>query len=117
MGQNNGQPEAWKQWWYEPEARTYYFIGKDNIPFHTVIWPGQLLGASKLYAGPDDEALNLPYDVPANEFMNMEGKKISGSRNWGVWGLDYLDTLRSRSAALLPHGADAGKQRHRLELG
>jgi methionyl-tRNA synthetase len=85
---HNGQPDAWKQWWYEPEARTYYFIGKDNIPFHTVFWPGQLLGAGKLYGGPDDEALNLPYDVPANEFMNMEGMKISGSRNWGV-GLDH----------------------------
>ena len=74
----NGEPEAWHAWWYRPEARAYYFIGKDNIPFHTVFCPGQLLGAGKLYGGPDDEALNLPYDVPANEFMNMEGKKISG---------------------------------------
>jgi len=108
---NNGQPEAWKKWWYEPEARTYYFIGKDNIPFHTVFWPGQLLGAGKLYAAPDDEALNLPYDVPANEFMNMEGKKISGSRNWGVWGLDYLtrydpDPLRYYLTVQMPESKD-----------
>jgi methionyl-tRNA synthetase len=108
---NNGQPEAWKQWWYQPETRTYYFIGKDNIPFHTVYWPGQLLGSGKLYGGPDDEALNLPYDVPANEFMNMEGKKISGSRNWGVWGLDYLsrydpDPLRYYLTVQMPESKD-----------
>jgi methionyl-tRNA synthetase len=108
---NNGQPEAWKKWWYEPAARTYYFIGKDNIPFHTVFWPGQLLGAGKLYGGPDDEALNLPYDVPANEFMNMEGKRISGSRNWGVWGLDYLsrydpDPLRYYLTMQMPESKD-----------
>jgi methionyl-tRNA synthetase len=108
---NNGQPDAWRQWWYEPEARTYYFIGKDNIPFHTVFWPGQLLGAGKLYGGPDDEALNLPYDVPATEFMNMEGKRISGSRNWGVWGLDYLtrydpDPLRYYLTVQMPESKD-----------
>ena len=108
---NDGAPDAWKQWWYDPEARTYYFIGKDNIPFHTVIWPGQLLGASKLYAGPDDEALNLPYDVPATEFMNLEGKKISGSRNWGVWGADFLsrydpDPLRYYLTAQMPESKD-----------
>jgi methionyl-tRNA synthetase len=108
---NNGTPEAWKKWWYAPEALTYYFIGKDNIPFHTVIWPAQLLGASKLYVSPDDEALNLPYDVPANEFMNMEGRKISGSRNWGVWGLDFLerydpDPLRYYLTAQMPETKD-----------
>lgn len=109
---NNQTPEAWKEWWYDPEARTYYFIGKDNIPFHTVIWPGQLLGANKLYAGPADEALNLPYDVPANEFMNMEGRKISGSRNWGVWGHKYLETydpdpLRYYLTAVMPETRDS----------
>jgi methionyl-tRNA synthetase len=108
---NNGVPDEWKKWWYDPDARTYYFIGKDNIPFHTVIWPGQLLGASKLYAGPDDEALNLPYDVPANEFMNLEGKKISGSRNWAVWGHTYLesydpDPLRYYLTAVMPEARD-----------
>ncbi|HET7375140.1 MAG TPA: class I tRNA ligase family protein, partial [Anaerolineae bacterium] len=109
---NDGAPDAWKQWWYNPDARTYYFIGKDNIPFHTVIWPAQLLGANKLYAGANDEALNLPFDVPANEFMNMEGKKISGSRGWGVWGLDFLerydpDPLRYYLAAVMPETRDS----------
>ncbi len=109
---NNRTPDAWKKWWYDPEARTYYFIGKDNIPFHTVIWPGQLLGANKLYADAKDEALNLPFNVPANEFMNMEGKKISGSRGWGVWGLDFLDrydpdSLRYYLTAVMPETRDA----------
>jgi len=88
---SHGEPEAWKDWWYNPEALTYYFIGKDNIPFHAVIWPAQLIGASRLYAGEKDGVLNLPTDVPANEFMNLEGKKISGSRKWAVWGLDSIE--------------------------
>ncbi|MGD0173949.1 MAG: methionine--tRNA ligase [Anaerolineales bacterium] len=88
---SRGEPDVWKDWWYNPEALTYYFIGKDNIPFHTVIWPAQLIGASHLYGGAKDKALNLPTDVPANEFMNLEGKKISGSRNWAVWGLDAVE--------------------------
>jgi methionyl-tRNA synthetase len=87
----HAKPDSWKDWWYNPEALTYYFIGKDNIPFHAVIWPAQLIGASHLYAGEADGTLNLPTDVPANEFMNLEGKKISGSRNWAVWGLDAVD--------------------------
>jgi len=88
---NQGQPEAWRDWWYNPDARIYNFIGKDNIPFHTVFWPAQLLGSRGLYADDPEARLTLPYDVPANEFMNMEGAKISGSRNWGVWMLDALD--------------------------
>lgn len=79
---NRGEPERWEEWWKEPEAKGYYFIGKDNIPFHTIIWPAMLMG----YGG-----LNLPYDVPANEFLNLEGQKLSTSRNWAVWLPDYLD--------------------------
>jgi len=86
-----GDGDSWKEWWYNPEALTYYFIAKDNIPFHAMIWPAQLIGASRLYAAGKDGALNLPTDVPSNEFMNLEGKKISGSRNWAVWGLDAVE--------------------------
>jgi methionyl-tRNA synthetase len=109
------QPEAWHKWWYTPEARAYYFIGKDNIPFHAVIWPGQLVGAGewfcKLFEEREGTQLTLPYDVPANEFMNMEGRKISGSRNWAVWGLDFLtrydpDTLRYYLTANMPESKD-----------
>lgn len=108
----SGEPEAWKQWWYNPNARTVYFIGKDNIPFHSVFWPAQLLGVRGLYHDDPDARLNLPYDVPANEFMNMEGRKISGSQNWGVWMLDALerydpDPLRYYLTAIMPETRDS----------
>ncbi len=109
---NNGAPEAWRNWWQNPQARTVYFIGKDNIPFHTIMWPAQLLGAKGLYASDPHAHLNLPYDVPANEFMNMEGRKISGSMNWGVWMLDALerhdpDPLRYYLTAVMPETRDS----------
>jgi methionyl-tRNA synthetase len=109
---NQGQPEAWKAWWYNPQARTVYFIGKDNIPFHAVIWPAQLLGLQRLYESDETKRLNLPYDVPANEFMNMEGRKISGGHNWGVWMLDALtrhdpDPLRYYLTAAMPETRDS----------
>ncbi len=88
---NNGGSHVWHDWWYNPDARSYYFIGKDNIPFHAVIWPAELAGVGKLYPDDPGESLNLPFDIPANEFMNLESKKISGSRNWAVWGLDVVE--------------------------
>ena len=99
---NSETPEAWKSFW-EDGSRAYYFMGKDNIPFHTVIWPAMLLG----YGG-----LNLPYDVPANEYLNLEGFKLSTSRNWAVWLPDYLDRyepdpLRYVIAANLPETSDS----------
>lgn len=111
----SGQPEAWHKWWTDPQAKAYYFIGKDNIPFHAVIWPGQLIGAgeafSEIFAGQEGAPLTLPHDVPANEFMNLEGQKISGSRNWAVWGLDFLtrydpDPLRYYLTANMPESKD-----------
>jgi methionyl-tRNA synthetase len=109
---NQGKPEAWKEWWYDPAAKTYHFIGKDNIPFHAVIWPAQLAGIERLYESDPNKSLNLPYDVPANEFLNLEGQKISGSRNWAVWGLDFLsrydpDALRYYLTAIMPEARDA----------
>ena len=91
----SGQPEAWNAWWTDPSARAYYFIGKDNIFFHAAQWPAQLKGAGaqfgEIFTGGQGAPLNLPYDVPANQFMNLEGDKISGSRNWAIWGNDFLD--------------------------
>jgi methionyl-tRNA synthetase len=109
---NQGEPEAWRNWWKKPAARTVYFIGKDNIPFHTVMWPAQLLGARGLYSEDPQTHLNMPYDVPANEFMNMEGQRISGSRNWGVWMLDALerydpDPLRYYLTTNMPETRDS----------
>lgn len=109
---NIGQPDAWKQWWYNPEARIYNFIGKDNIEFHTIIWPAELLGIDGLYADESDGSINLPYDVPANEFMNIEGKQFSKSRNWAVWLPDILerydpDPIRYYVAMTMPETRDS----------
>jgi methionyl-tRNA synthetase len=110
-----GQPETWHDWWNHPDAKAYYFIGKDNIPFHAVIWPAQLAGSgvqfNQIFEERDNLTLTLPYDVPANEFMNMEGQKISGSRNWAVWGLDFLerydpDPLRYYLSVNMPESKD-----------
>ena len=96
-----GDEERWRDFW-QGDAKSYYFIGKDNIPFHTIIWPAMLMG----YGG-----LNLPYDVPANEFLTLEGRPLSTSRNWAVWLPDYLeryepDPLRYFLSVNMPEGAD-----------
>ncbi len=108
---NRGTPDAWKAWWYDPEARTYYFIGKDNIPFHTVIWPGELLAVGRLYHDDPDARLNLPYDVPANEYLNFRGGKFSKSRGAAVDVPYFLsrydpDPLRFYLTAVAPETRD-----------
>ena len=82
-GDELGNPDLWMDFWKD-NARSFYFMGKDNIPFHTVIWPAMLLG----YGG-----YNLPYDVPANEYVNMESQKISTSRNWVINLKDAVQRL------------------------
>ena len=108
---NQGTPEAWKDWWYDPSARSTYFIGKDNIVFHAVVWPAELMGTGPLYQDDTDKRLNLPWNVPANEFFTIEGSKISGSRNWAVWVDDYLtryapDPLRYYLTTVAPESRD-----------
>jgi methionyl-tRNA synthetase len=107
---HTGKPDAWKDWWYNPDAEIYNFIGKDNIPFHTVIWQAELLGVDGIYH--DQRGISLPYDVPANEFMNIEGDKFSKSRNWAIWLPDILeryqpDAIRYYTAASFPETHDA----------
>jgi methionyl-tRNA synthetase len=109
------EKEAWRDWWVDPAARQFYFIGKDNIFFHTSLWPAQLMGAGVQFLQIFDqgnEPLNVPYDVPANQFMNLEGQKISGSRNWAVWGRDALtrydpDALRYYLTVNMPEMKDS----------
>lgn len=102
---NHGLGDKWREWYtVAPDVRGYQFIGKDNIPFHTVIWPALLLGYG-------DGKLPLPYDVPANEFLNLEGRKFSKSAHWAVWTNDYLQTydpdpLRYLLASNMPEYAD-----------
>jgi len=99
-----GKPEKWRDFWEKDKgAHSYYFIGKDNIVFHTIIWPAMLMGYS------DD--LNLPYNVPANEFLTIEGRKLSTSQNWAVWLPDYLsrydpDPLRYLLSINMPETSD-----------
>lgn len=69
-----GRPDYWESFWKDPEARHYYFIGKDNIPFHSIIWPAMLMGVGDL---------DLPYDIPANEYLMTSGGKLSKSRSRG----------------------------------
>lgn len=100
--QRSGDPEAWRAWWEDPSAESYYFIGKDNVPFHAVFWPAQLMGSGDL---------NLPTDVPANQYVTFRGAKASKSRGVGRSLLDYLevyqpDALRYAVAAHLPEQAD-----------
>ena len=95
-------PEAWKDFW-QKDAKVYNFLGKDNIPFHTIIWPAMLMGVG---------GLNLPYDVPANEFLNLEGYQLSTSRNWAVWIPEYLEKydkeqLRYYLSANMPESGDS----------
>ena len=107
---NCGEPEAWKRWWYNPEARIYNFLGKDNIPFHTIIWQAELMGVSGIYHD-GETPLQLPFDVPANEFMNIEGQQFSKSRNWAIWLPDILeryqpDALRYYVTMAMPESSD-----------
>jgi methionyl-tRNA synthetase len=100
---NRGAPESWRSFWQNPDTRAYYFMGKDNIVFHSIIWPAMILG----YGG-----LNLPYDIPANGWLTLEGQKLSTSRNWAVWLNDYLDQfepdpLRYALAANMAENSDA----------
>ena len=99
---STGDAEKWRNYWQDDSVKSYYFIGKDNIPFHTIIWPSMLRG----YGG-----LTLPYDVPANEFLTIEGNKVSTSQNWAVWLPDYLsrydpDPLRYILAINMPETSD-----------
>ena len=105
--QRQGDPDAWKAWWEDPTAESYYFIGKDNVPFHAVFWTAELMGYNKGAERP----LNLPTDVPANQYVTFRGAKASKSRGVGTSLLDYLevygpDELRYALATILPEQAD-----------
>ncbi|WP_199510490.1 methionine--tRNA ligase [Nucisporomicrobium flavum] len=111
----SGDPEAWRKWWSDGDARGYYFMGKDNIVFHSVIWPSLLLG----YSGEGDKggkpgslgALNLPTEVVSSEYLTMEGRKFSSSRKVVIYVRDFLerydaDALRYFIAAAGPESND-----------
>ncbi len=95
-------PEAWRKWWQSPDAESYYFVGKDNIPFHAVIWPAMLLGRGDL---------NLPDEIPANQYLTFKGDKASASRGIGrsiAWYAERVqpDALRYAIASVFPEQND-----------
>ena len=99
---NKGNEKEWTEWWNNESAETYYFIGKDNVPFHAVIWPSILLAY---------EGLNLPTNVPANQYILVKGEKASASRGVGKTLQEYLDewnpdALRYALASALPEQSD-----------
>ncbi len=98
----SGDPDRWRHWWHNPESRHVYFIGKDNIPFHALFWPAQLMAYGDLH---------LPDDIPANQYVTFSGAKASAGRGVGLTvqqGLDLFqsDGLRYALAAALPEQAD-----------
>ena len=84
-------PDSWEKWWKSEDTRLLHFIGKDNIVFHCIVFPA-MLRAEGSYI--------LPENVPANEFLNLEGDKISTSRNWAVWLNEYLEDLPGKQDVL-----------------
>ena len=113
--ENEGEPDRWREYWQEPDTRLIHFIGKDNTVFHALVWPAQLMGVGE----DGEEPYVLPYDIPANEFMNLEvvveGERrevqMSTSRNLAVWLHEALDRfpadpLRFYLASILPETAD-----------
>lgn len=84
-------PDTWEKWWKDPETRLVHFIGKDNIVFHCIVFPA-MLKAEGSYI--------LPDNVPSNEFLNLEGDKISTSRNWAVWLHEYLQDFPGKQDVL-----------------
>ena len=99
---STGDPDRWKHWWQNGDAESYYFIGKDNVPFHAVFWPAQLMGYGDL---------NLPTNVPANQYITFSGGKASASRGIGLTvseGIERFqpDALRFALAASFPEQSD-----------
>lgn len=106
--EQSGRPDRWRDFWQDPDCKSYYFIGKDNIWFHTLSWPAQLMG----YSEAKDEQYNLPYDVPANQYLTIRGSKASTSRRMAVWVPEFLsrydpDPLRYYLSATMPETSDS----------
>jgi methionyl-tRNA synthetase len=101
--QKNGKPDKWKEWWKNKDSKHYYFLAKDNIPFHSLIWPSILMGY--------DEELELPYDIPANEYLRLKGEQFSKSRGTAVWVPEILkkfdvDAIRYYLSINMPENKD-----------
>lgn len=103
-GQLQGKPDLWKDYWLDSNCKLIHFIGKDNLPFHSIVWPALLMGQEQRYI--------LPYDIPANEHLTIEGQKLSTSEGNVVWVDDFLkefpsDFLRYYLSAMSPETKDS----------
>ncbi len=101
--EQKGEPDLWKDYWLNPDTKLVHFIGKDNIVFHALIWPAMLMA----YGG-----YVLPAEIPANQFLNLEGEKLSTSKNYAIWLPDYLkefepDSLRYALTRNAPEDRDS----------
>jgi methionyl-tRNA synthetase len=106
-----GKPDLWKDYWQDTDTKYIAFIGKDNVVFHCIVFPAMLMAWNES----DKEKYCVPQNVPANEFLNFEGKKFSKSRNWGIDAIDFLeifpaDPLRYTLASNLPENRDTDFQ-------
>lgn len=104
-----GQPERWKEYWHRPDTKLVHFIGKDNIVFHAILFPAITMAYNR---GRADDQLVLVSEIPACEFLNLEGAKLSTSRQYAVWVKDYLeefepDPLRYALTSILPENKDS----------
>ena len=102
--QKQGTTDKWKEWWENDDAKHYYFLAKDNIPFHSIIWPSILMGY--------DDNLQLPYDIPANEYLRIGGEQFSKSKGTGVWVPDIVkefdvDAVRYYLSMNMPENKDS----------
>jgi len=102
--EKSGKPEAWKDWWFGKDTKLVHFIGKDNIIFHTIIWPALIMGQDKPYI--------LPDNVPGNEFYHLEGRQFSKSEGWYIDTEDFfskysVDALRYAIASNSPETSDS----------
>ena len=98
-----GDPERWRHYWQDEATKLVHFIGKDNIVFHAIVWPAVLMAQDHYI---------LPFDIPANEFLNIEGRKISTSKNYAIWVREYLekfppDPMRYVIASTMPENKDS----------
>ena len=114
---DRGTPDAWREWWQNPDAEHAYFMGKDNIVFHTVIWPSTLLGYGddgEVGAGQGD--LELPDNIVSSEFLTMEGKKFSSSRGLEILVRDFLSRYDPDALRYFISIAGPGNPGHGLHL-
>jgi len=98
-----GKSDLWENWWKNPKSKHYYFLAKDNIPFHSLIWPSMIMGY--------DKSLQLPYDIPANEYLRLDGEQFSKSRGLAIWVPDIIkkfdvDAVRYYLSINMPENKD-----------